>query len=166
MAQGSTTNRTVGNVAHDAVDAGDPLKIGGKAASSTPTAVEESDRVNAWLDLLGRLIVTPFHATPQTAHAEPSNTTEADLVAAPGSGLSIYVVSLHGSNAGASLSTIAFRDGTGSGNNKFNFAMAANGGGFTVNLNVPWKLTTNTALKIAQSASVQIYTTVTYYIAP
>jgi hypothetical protein len=73
---------------------------------------------------------------------------------------------MHGSNSGASLSTIGLRDGTGSGNDKYNFAMAANGGGFTVNLNVPWKLTANTALFVAQSAGVNSYVTVNYFIAP
>ena len=46
-----------GNVAHDAADSGNPVKIGGKAANSTPAAVSAGDRVNAWLDLNGRLVV-------------------------------------------------------------------------------------------------------------
>ena len=52
-------------VAHDAVDTGDPLKIGGKASTAAPTAVSVGDRVNAWFDLNGRLAVIqdqPFPA--------------------------------------------------------------------------------------------------------
>lgn len=44
-----------GNVAHDAVDIGNPHKIGGKASSTLPTAVASADRVNAFFDLNGRL---------------------------------------------------------------------------------------------------------------
>lgn len=44
-----------GEVAHDAVDTGAPQKIGGKASTVHPTAVAVGDRVNAWLDTIGRL---------------------------------------------------------------------------------------------------------------
>lgn len=47
-----------GDVAHNGVDAGEPVKIGGYAASSAPTAVAVADRVNAWFDLSGRQQVT------------------------------------------------------------------------------------------------------------
>lgn len=47
-----------GDVAHDGVDAGEPVKIGGKAFDpGTPqTAVVANDRVNAMFDLNGRII--------------------------------------------------------------------------------------------------------------
>jgi len=44
-------------VAHDAVDTGSPLKIGGKASNTAPTVVTAGDRTNAWFDLNGRLVV-------------------------------------------------------------------------------------------------------------
>lgn len=47
-----------GTVAHDATDAGNPLKIGGKALSSAPADVSASgDRVDAYFDMKGRLKV-------------------------------------------------------------------------------------------------------------
>lgn len=47
-----------GNVAHDAVDAGFPIKLGGYAKAAAPTAVSaDADRVNAWFTLLGQLSV-------------------------------------------------------------------------------------------------------------
>jgi hypothetical protein len=46
----------VGSVAHDAVDSGKPVKIGGKAANS-PTAVADLDRVDAWFTYYGAQIV-------------------------------------------------------------------------------------------------------------
>lgn len=47
----------VGDVAHDAADAGAPLKFGGYAKATAPTAVADGDRVNAWFDPNGRLVV-------------------------------------------------------------------------------------------------------------
>lgn len=45
-------------VAHDAADAGNPLKIGGKAQSSAPADVSATgDRVDAYFDMKGRLKV-------------------------------------------------------------------------------------------------------------
>lgn len=46
-----------GDVAHDAADSGNPVKVGGKAATSTPAAVSNGDRVNAYFDEYGRLVV-------------------------------------------------------------------------------------------------------------
>lgn len=42
-----------GNVAHDAPDSGNPLKIGGKASGAIPAAVTAADRVDAWFDPQG-----------------------------------------------------------------------------------------------------------------
>ncbi len=47
-----------GSTAHDAVDTGSPLKVGGYAKATAPTAVSaDGDRVNAWFDLNGRQAV-------------------------------------------------------------------------------------------------------------
>ncbi len=46
-----------GSVAHDAVDAGNPVKIGGHALSAGPTQVAAGDRVNAFFDRSGRQVV-------------------------------------------------------------------------------------------------------------
>jgi len=46
----------VAQVAHDAADAGLPIKVGGYAKATAPTAVSaDADRVNAWFDLRGAL---------------------------------------------------------------------------------------------------------------
>jgi hypothetical protein len=47
----------VGDVAHDAADSGAPVKIGGKAAASAPSAVSSGDRVDAYFDTYGRLVI-------------------------------------------------------------------------------------------------------------
>lgn len=54
---GGGCGRVHGSTAHDAVDAGNPLKMGGKASTSIPTAVANADRVDAYFDANGRLFV-------------------------------------------------------------------------------------------------------------
>ena len=45
---------TSGDVAHDAADSGNPVKMGGKAYTGTPGAVSaDGDRVNAWFNTRG-----------------------------------------------------------------------------------------------------------------
>lgn len=61
--------RPDGSAANDAVDAGNPLKIGGIANSSAPSAVAVGDRVNAWHNLNGAY-VTVFHATGAPGDAD------------------------------------------------------------------------------------------------
>lgn len=51
-----------GDTAHDAVDAGNPIKIGGKASTVRPTAVAVGDRVNAWFDRNGIQYVSQYAA--------------------------------------------------------------------------------------------------------
>jgi len=83
-----------GDVAHDGVDAGEPVKIGGYAASSAPVAVAEADRVNAWFDLSGRQQVTSqgydsgtdsgkvFEVNPVSDHHEEETQTITNLTSA------------------------------------------------------------------------------------
>lgn len=58
---GAGADQVQGNVAHDGVDAGSPLKIGGKAftLASTPAAVASLDRVDAAFSLKGAQYVIP-----------------------------------------------------------------------------------------------------------
>lgn len=153
-----------GGTPHDSVDSGNPLKIGGKASTANPTAVAAADRVDAWFDTLGRFVNLPYTNTPLTAYVNLTTTSASTLVAAVASN-SIYVTSLHGSNAGASLTTVSFKEGA-AGTVKYAFAMAPNGGGFTLNLNVPWKVTVATLLEVIQSAAVSAHITVNYFVAP
>lgn len=46
-----------GKIAHDAADSGSPVKIGGVANEYAPTPVADGDRVQAWFDQYGRLVV-------------------------------------------------------------------------------------------------------------
>jgi len=57
----------VGNIAHDGVDSGNPVKIGGYGSNAVPSVVStDGDRVNAWLDRAGRLVVAAGDNNNQT----------------------------------------------------------------------------------------------------
>lgn len=63
VAQATAANfnaQAVGNVAAGASDAGNPLKIGGLAKTTQPTAVTDGQRSNILTDKLGRVIVAPL----------------------------------------------------------------------------------------------------------
>lgn len=93
------------DVAHDAADAGNPHKIGAKAANALPTAVANADRVNAIADLFGRLMTT--HIDPaQQKHANKTYTTQqtgTDVIT-PTSGKKLAITSVvigsYGTTAG------------------------------------------------------------------
>lgn len=57
---GTGTRDVQGNVAHDAADSGNPVKIGGKARTTNPTAVADGDRADAFCDDLGKQVVRPY----------------------------------------------------------------------------------------------------------
>lgn len=97
-------------VAHDAVDAGNPLKIGGKSSINLPSAVSaDSDRVDAAFTRQGELYVaaTPMlgsyyvpgygRAPLMVSYQESASivdTVGMQLVAAGGSGVYTYVVAV------------------------------------------------------------------------
>jgi hypothetical protein len=58
MGQGmANVEEVAGDVAHDAADSGNPIKIGGKATQLNPAAVTEGDRTQASFDLDGYMRV-------------------------------------------------------------------------------------------------------------
>lgn len=68
-----------GNVAHDAVDSGNPVKIGGKVSTSTPTNIANAQRVDAWFDEFGRQVVTD--RDPETGLSQGTTALRDRLVA-------------------------------------------------------------------------------------
>lgn len=80
---------TGGGTPHDSVDSGNPLKIGGKASTTIPTAVAEGDRVNAWFSPNGaQNVVTvqstiPSYSAVNAAYTPPATPT--DMVTIVGS---------------------------------------------------------------------------------
>jgi hypothetical protein len=70
-----------GSVGHDAADSGLPIKIGGYATNTVPTAVAAADRVNGWFDLNGRSVVAQKAATGTLTNVASSATTVTVLAA-------------------------------------------------------------------------------------
>ena len=93
------------DVAHDAVDAGNPTKIGGKARTAMPAAVAANDRVDSTWDPYGRLLVGNI-APEMAVHKNKTYTAQQTGTAIwdPTSGKKIAVTSViigtYGTTAG------------------------------------------------------------------
>ena len=71
-----------GATAHDAADAGAPLKIGGYASQGAPTAISaDGDRVNAWLDRYGRQLIAQKAPTANLTNVASSASSVTVLAA-------------------------------------------------------------------------------------
>lgn len=55
---GTFAVQAAGDVAHNAVDSGAPVKVGGYASSTTPTSVSSGNRVNLWLNPGGATVLS------------------------------------------------------------------------------------------------------------
>jgi hypothetical protein len=89
-------------VAHDAVDSGNPIKLGAKAITAAPTPVAADDRTDLFADRYGQQYVNTKHVNHwkvyhDIAAADGAHTDE-ELVAAPGAGLSLYVTDIYITN--------------------------------------------------------------------
>ena len=66
-----------GNIAHDAADSGNPIKVGGRASTTPVTAVAANDRVDAFFDVQGRQVITmkALTGTASNVNASATNVT-------------------------------------------------------------------------------------------
>lgn len=122
------------NVAHDAVDAGNPRKIGAQARTSWPAAVADADRANAICDKLGRLLVAgvPRELRGNQQTTITNSIAEITIVSAGAAGIKQDVYGLVIANISATAVNVIIRDSTG-GPERFTFAIpAGNTAGFTL----------------------------------
>lgn len=160
-----------GDVAHDAVDSGNPIKVGGKAynldGTAPGTAVAESDRAHFITDVYGRQFVEVAHPNSNWANDNQSSAqTNTPLVSAPGAGLSIYVTDIIISNGATAGNVKLVEDTGGSPADLLGPYYFAVNGGMVSNLKTPKKLTANKNLGYT-SASVSTHTiSIGYFIAP
>lgn len=143
-----------GSVAHDSADAGNPIKVGGKAVSAEPAAVANADRANFITDLVGKHIVLPY-ANPENfvsgaITTAMTGTTSTSLIAAPASGLRNYITQITVSNSHATVGTdVVIQDGSG-GTTLYTIPAAAVYGGAVVTFPTPLRQpTTATAIYCA-----------------
>lgn len=150
------TNTPVGNVAHDGVDSGAPLKVGAKATTSVSgnTMVASNDRTDLFAGIDGVQIVRPYanledRVSNVVGVTDGSSTS---LVAAQGAGIRFCATTLVVSNSSATNVTVDIRDGT-AGSVIMTIPAAANMGGAVVPLPIPICTSANTAMAMDPSAS-------------
>lgn len=155
-----------GNVASDAVDSGNPIKIGGVANLDEPTAVAALDRVDAWFDLHGRQVCLLGHGDPEPPVTANGSAAGVSVIAAPGASVSLHICkgSIH--NSAAAEAIVSLRDGA-AGTIRFTANLAADGGGCLFDFGSRgWKLTANTAFVMDAASATQYCNVTEYYIAP
>lgn len=139
MASDSTgITPVVGSVAHDSADSGKPVKIGGKARTTNPTAVADADRVDATYDDIGRAVVVPHAVRDLVGHQATtiaSSSSETTIITAAGSGVFADLLSITLTNATATATLATLKDAT-TGTTRAIYAIAASGG-ITVSFPVP-----------------------------
>lgn len=147
-----TQSTATGNVAHDAADSGNPVKVGGKAITSEQTAVGNADRTDFVADVHGRQIVTPYCNKEQAVSgtASATDTSNTAVLAAAGAGVKNYITSISIHNSSDTDTYVTIKDGTTA---KLVVAAPAKGGA-VLNLSVPLASTANTAINFASAASV------------
>jgi hypothetical protein len=144
-------------VAHDAADAGNPLKIGFSATTSisAKTMVVNNDRTDAFAGIDGIQITRPHANLEDRVSTTPVAVTDGSstsLVAAQGSGIRFCATTLTVSNSSATNVTVDLRDGT-AGAVLWTVPAAANMGGAVVEFPVPLCTSANTALAVDPSTS-------------
>lgn len=149
LAAGTNTNEVVGDAAHDAAVAGNPVRIGGRAVSADYTSVATGDTADLITTLGGKLVTHPY-AIPENyvsgATSDMTGTTSTSVVAAAGAGLRNYITHILVQNSHATVGTwVNIQDGSG-GTTLYTVYAAAVGGGASITLPCPIKTTANTAL--------------------
>lgn len=133
LAASTNTIEVVGDAAHGATVAGNPVLSGREGRTSDGTAVGNGQAVRAIADTLGKQIVIQgaVHDLYTSGKATYTNTTAADVIAAAGAGIRIAVTSVLVTNAHATVGTkVEIRDGT---TVKIQAQAAPAGGGFSMN---------------------------------
>jgi hypothetical protein len=135
-----------GGIAHDQVDVGSPIKMGGYAINAERAAVANADRADFITDLTGKQIVLPY-ANPENfvwgTSSVLTGTTASSILAAPGSGLRNYITTVKVTNAAATAAIVDIKD---SGGNILDTGYAAaSGGGWSTTFPTPIRQTTTNA---------------------
>lgn len=154
LAAGTNTNEVVGDAAHDAAVAGNPVLVGVEARSSDGTAVANGDVVRLIATLLGKQVTYPYALPGLDWHYAAAsggivNTTGVTAKTAAGAGIRNYVTRAEIINGHATVSTdVQIRDGAAGTVLWRGFAQAA-GGGVAAKFDPPLRGTANTLIEIA-----------------
>jgi hypothetical protein len=141
-----------GDIAHDSADSGNPVKMGGRARTSSITAVANDDRVDVILDTTGRQIVIPYALNENSTDGTNSSTGTGDtaVIVAPGAGIRLYITTITVYNSSTTNTYVTVKDGTTA---KLVLPAPAQGG-CVVTLPRPLRITANTAFNFASNTGV------------
>jgi hypothetical protein len=154
---GTGSFTVAGDVADDAVDSGNPVKIGAfaEANPSTSTMVADADRTNVHADIDGLLMIKPYTSygdilVERVTNTDGASTASTVFGATASARNMITTIAVY--NSSTTNGFIDFRDGT-AGTVLFTLPVPAQGGAVT-NFPVPLKQTTaNTAFAYDVSAA-------------
>jgi hypothetical protein len=159
-----------GQSAHDAVIAGNPVRLAGRALSAAYTTVATGDTADLMTTLQGVLTVRPYTIPElEWSYAAASggvvNTTDVVLAAAAGAGLRRYITSITLSNNSATATEVVLKDGASS--VIWRGQLPANAPNISVAFRNPLKTTANTALNFACiTTAAAVYVNAQGYTAP
>ena len=168
LAAGTNTNEVVGDVAHDAAAAGNPLMVAGVAETPDDSAPAnqvsaEADAVRIVADRDGAIYTHPHPPRIwSTSNEYTTQQTDTSIKAAPGAGLSLYITDIViVCNAAV---TVTIEEGTTV--TKFKYYGSGQGDGVAHAFVTPIKVTANTAVTVTTSAAVTVFVAVNGYTAP
>lgn len=142
-----------GNVAHDAVDSGNPQKIGAKATTSLSglTLVASADRTDMFAGVDGVIITRPYCNLEDIVSGRATDTagTSTTCISAQAAGIKTYLTSVALTNSSATAVTVNILDGA---SVKYTLSVPA-GSGNNKEFNVPLPGTAATAWNFQSSAA-------------
>src|SRR3990167_1488660 len=159
LAAGTNTNEVVGDVAHYAGVAGNPVLVCGVAQNADDTAPPnrvsaEADATRLATDRDGALFVRPYGPQVWSYHENSSSAlTDASVHVLPGAGLSLYVTDIVVSTGAATAMNIFFEEGASTVLGPW-YLEAVAGRGLAIHFQTPKKITANTALTVTTSAAI------------
>lgn len=151
LAAGTNTNEVVGDAAHDAGIAGNPVRIGARALSADYTAVSTGDTADLVASLTGKQLVLPY-ALPgaSESYASPSavtDTADDTPFAAAGAGVRHYITGVQVFNGHDTVGTeVVIKDGS---TVLWRGWAEEKGGGCSAKFDPPLRGTANTAVNVA-----------------
>ena len=158
-----------GQSAHDAVIAGAPVRLAGRALSAAYATVATGDTADLMTTLQGVLTTRPY-TIPElewnyaSAAGGVVNTTDVVLGAAAGAGLRRYIVSMGLSNNSATATEVVLKDGA---TIIWRGHLPANAPNLHIDFGTPLRTTANAALNFACiTTAAAVYVNAQGYIAP
>jgi hypothetical protein len=102
-----------GGVAHDAVDSGNPVKVGGQARTTNPTAIQDGDRSNFITDKLGKqVVVSSIRDLKTVQQTTITNSTAETTIGTAVAATFLDLYSLVLTNTSATGTTVTIKDAT------------------------------------------------------